>query len=141
MTTPMIHASFRRGDTGIEIRIFAITREGNGKTRKRRQKTIATCPTLWIEGATAEHGALLFEELRKACRAFAVRLRDAPKAPPPVVYEAVTPAIEPHPLDPPPDAPVFEVRPARATPEKPARDRSEEEEIAEGLAIVQGLNR
>lgn len=80
MSTPVIHAAFRKGDVGIEIRTFGIAKTGKGKARRRTQTSLADCPTIWLDGYTDEHAEILFDELRKACRAFVQRVKaEAPK--------------------------------------------------------------
>ena len=52
MSTPVIHAAFRKGDVGIEIRTFGIAKTGKGKARRRTQTSLADCPTIWLDGYT-----------------------------------------------------------------------------------------
>lgn len=154
MSTPVIHAAFKKGAVGIEIRIFAITKSGKGKARKRSQATIDACPTIWVEGFTADDGDLLFDELRNACRAFAVKAKQRSAAKeaavpvPPVAHfvTGMSPALPiatvpvGEPAAPQPTEPVVEIRPSRQPVARKGGERSEADEIAEGLALVAAAN-
>lgn len=153
MSTPVIHAAFRKGDVGIEIRTFGIAKTGKGKARRRTQTSLADCPTIWLDGYTEEHAEILFDELRKACRAFVQRVKaEAPKEAAVPVAPVHFPANEIPQLVVPPLAtvqtgetgatqtiePVFEVRPARAVQDLsgPPMVRTEADELAEGMRLA-----
>lgn len=157
MSGPTIFASFKKGDNGVEVRSFKITKTGKGKSRKRKQASLSRSPTLWIDAKecgvaefTEEHAEILFDELRKACRAFVQRVKAEP---PKEAAVPVKPAPSPHVMDAAPYQaatvqtgetgatqtiePVFEVRPTRTIPDAgPPKPRTEADELAEGMRLA-----
>lgn len=146
-------------DQSIEVTFKLITRSGKGKSRKRSQRSVEALPAMSLDNVGEEFAELVHREYHEANRRILLAVKAAKEAAVPAVpqsipamlrqADAAVERVPPEAYDrldaklmqpPQPTEPVIEIRPSRQPVARKGGERSEADEIAEGLALVAAAN-